>query len=83
MRYLLPYIWYETSTGTYQHFVAEDKFAPLTQREKGIPSILPICYGGAGVDDAAGGRDAQRDRVMCDLAYVLWQKLKEVVCSNR
>lgn len=59
--YLLPYMWYNTSTGMYEHIMGQGGFAPLRKRESQILSVIPICSGGAVVDETSAGRVAQHD----------------------
>lgn len=58
----------------YQHFMAQDGFAPFSQRETLIPSVRPISSGCAGVDEASAGHKTQHEHAMRHLAFVDFQK---------
>lgn len=66
----------------YEHLMDKDGFTPLRQREALIQSVRPICFGCAGVDGAAAGRDAQQDITMRHLEYVFLHKLKQPIFNN-
>lgn len=67
---------------TYDHATARDGFTPLIQWKAPLPSILPIRYGLAGVNEAVAGHNAHHDHAISHLAYVCLRKLKEIVYNN-
>lgn len=81
--YFIPYIKYKTKTGIYEHRIAQNGFAPWSQRKALIPSTRLIRSGGEDVDEIDAGRDEKHDHAMSHFAYRFFRKLKEIVCHNR
>ena len=81
MRAFAPYLWFDTTTGTFRHVPRDEGFSPLSQLEQFQPQVLPTATG-AGACDTATKRSDGEDKAFRHLTYALLKKLKDIACNN-
>ena len=78
---IAPYIWFDTSSGTFRHLPTGEGFAPSSQLQTFLPQVLPA-PSGTGVSQVASSRTADEDKAYRHLAYALLKKLKDITSNN-
>ena len=76
-----PYMWYNSTTGTFEHLTRSDGFAPTAQRESLLGEGRPAA-GGPAFDAAATTRSEAMDHAYRHVSYAMLKKLKDIVCNN-
>lgn len=80
---MLPYLWYNGSTGCFELVSKPKEFAPLSQKTSFYPPIRPMKGGGSEVDETAAGRNEAEDYAMRHVVYSFLYKLKRIVLDSQ
>ena len=78
---LAPYMCYNLATGSYEHLMASDGFAPTAQRQSLLHSQRPG-KSGPGFSAEAISRTEDMDKAYRHVSYAFLKKLKDIVSNN-